>query len=271
MKKVKIRAATQLFFFALVGLIAVNHTLAESGGGIPFLSSASLHAICPFGGVETLYQFITAGTFTKKTHESSLVLMGLVMFLSVLLGPVFCGWICPLGSFQEFTRRLFNRVFRGKLNFTVPKKIDVYLRYFRYLVLARVIYVTANAGVLIFQNVDPFYALFNFWTGEVAVSALLILSLVIIGTIFIERPWCKYACPYGALLGITNTFSVFKIKRNKDTCINCNMCSDACPMNIDVATKDAVLDHQCIRCMECTSENVCPVEDTVSLKIMGGK
>ena len=70
-----IRKLVQWFFFLLIAFIAVNHTLVESGAGIPFLSSASLHAVCPFGGVVTIYQFATVGTFVQKIHGSSFVLM----------------------------------------------------------------------------------------------------------------------------------------------------------------------------------------------------
>ncbi len=56
-----IRQIVQIFFFALIALIAVNPTLEEAGKAIPVLSFASLHAICPFGGVVSVYQFITTG------------------------------------------------------------------------------------------------------------------------------------------------------------------------------------------------------------------
>ncbi len=68
-RSIWIRKVVQWAFFALIALIAVNHSLAESGTGIPFLSSASLHAICPFGGVVSIYQFATLGTFVQKIHE----------------------------------------------------------------------------------------------------------------------------------------------------------------------------------------------------------
>jgi hypothetical protein len=72
-KKVRIRTVIQILFFVLIALIAVNHTLAESGMGIPLIAEASLHAVCPFGGVVSIYQLITGGTFVKKVHESSMV------------------------------------------------------------------------------------------------------------------------------------------------------------------------------------------------------
>jgi polyferredoxin len=145
------------------------------------------------------------------------------------------------------------------------------LRYLRYGVLAWVIYATAVTGKLIFQDVDPYYALFQFWSGEVAVTALVILGLTIVGAIFVERPWCKYFCPYGAFLGLGNLIRVFKIRRNTSSCINCKACDRDCPMNIKVSESKVVYNHQCITCLECTSEQACPVENTVELSVKGVK
>jgi polyferredoxin len=270
-KTIKIRAYIQTFFFLLIAAIAVNHGLEESGQGIPFLSVASLHALCPFGGVVTLYQTITMGTFVQKIHESALVMLYAVIALSVLFGPVFCGWVCPLGTIQEWVGKLGKRMFKKRYNRFMPIFIDSKLRYIRYLVLALVVYVTAKSGVLLFVNVDPYYALFNFWTGEVALPALVILALTIVGALFVERPWCKYACPFGAFLGIFNLFRIFKIKREASTCIDCGACGRACPMNIRVDEKKTVRDHQCISCMICTSEGVCPIPETVEFKTGGGR
>ena len=115
-KKRSLRFWVQLFFFLFIALIAVNHTLVEAGGGISFFSSASLHAVCPFGGVVSLYTLSTAGTFVKKIHESSLVLMAAVFASAVFLGPLFCGWICPFGSFQELLGKLGRKLFKKRYN-----------------------------------------------------------------------------------------------------------------------------------------------------------
>lgn len=266
LKEQNLRFSIQLFFLLFIALVSVNHTLAETGGGIPLLSAASLHAICPFGGVETLYSFVSNGEYVKKIHSSSIILMSAVFFMTLLLGPVFCGWVCPLGAIQEWIGKLGKKIFKNKYNNFIPENIDSKLRYIRYIFVALILYNTAKAGILIFLNVDPYYALFNFWTGEVALWAIISLIVVLIISLFIERPWCKYICPYGAVLGIFNTFRLFKIRRNQDTCINCNSCSKNCPMNIKVSESTAVLNHQCISCLKCTSENYCPVEATVEFK-----
>ena len=258
-----IRRVVQWFFFLLIAFISINHTLVENGGGISFFSSASLHGVCPFGGVETLYTFLASGLLVKKIHDASLVLAGIVLVLSILFGPVFCGWVCPLGTVQEWVGKLGRKIFRRRYNHFVPAKLDNVLRYLRYGVLSWVVYVTATTGTLIFEAYDPYFALFNFWSTEVAWSALAILGVTLLLSVFVERPWCKYVCPYGAVLGITNLFRVFSIKRSELTCKADGACSILCPMNIPVDTKKTVRDHQCISCLECTSEAVCPVAKTV--------
>jgi len=270
-RSIWIRRVVQVFFFVFIALISVNHTLSESGGGIPLLSSASLHSLCPFGGVVTIYQYATVGTFVQKIHESAFVLMVIGFGLAILFGPVFCGWVCPLGTVQEWVAKWGKKLFKRRYNHFVPPKIDNALRYVRYLVLAWVIYVTATSGTLFFAQYDPYFALFNFWNTEVSWTALGILGITLGMSLFVERPWCKYACPYGAVLGISNMFRIFKIRRAESTCKADGACSIMCPMNIPVDTVKTVRDHQCISCLECTSEAICPVAKTVVFATGGVK
>jgi polyferredoxin len=268
-KNIRIRTIIQIFFFALVAIITLGHTLSENNVTIPFLTNASVHAICPFGGVVSIYQYFVSGTYVKKIHESSFVLMLIAFILAVGFGPVICGWICPLGSIQEWASKIGRKIFKNKFNNFIPYKYDRYLRYTRYLVLIMVVYKTAMLGILEFDKVDPYSALFHLWSDELALGGAIVLAITLIASLFVERPWCKYACPYGALLGISNLFRIFKIRRNSTSCINCKKCSKACPMNIKVEEKSAVLNHQCISCLKCTSEEDCPVSNTVELKVAG--
>lgn len=272
-KGFEIRLAVQILFFVLIAVISVNHALGEAEKTIPVLSNASLHALCPFGGVVSIYQYASAGTFAKKVHESSWVLMGLGFVLAVLFGPVFCGWVCPMGTVQEWVGRLGKRLFGRRFNSLIPARFDRWLRYLRYVMLAWVLTMTAMTGKLAFEAIDPYYAMFNLWSSELAIGGVVVLAVVLVASLFVERPFCKYACPYGAVLGLFNLVRVFKIKRNAATCIDCKACDKACPMNINVSGKGAIRDHQCITCMKCSSERACPVANTVVLttgKIEGG-
>lgn len=272
MKKVKIiRIISQIFFFVLIGLIGLNHYLSEIGKELPIIGTASLHAICPLGGIETIVAWLSFGVLVPKIHESSMVILVIILILSFFLGPVICSYVCPLGSIQEWFGKIGKKIFKKRYNTFIPSKIDKVLKFFRYGVLGFVVYLTTNSLKLIFLEVDPYYALFNFWSNEATVGGIIVLLMVLFSSLFVERPWCKYACPFGAVVGLTNLFSIFKIKRNEKTCISCEKCDDVCPMNIKVSQKSVVKNHQCIRCGLCTSEQVCPIDQTVELKITGYK
>ncbi len=263
-----LRTLVQLFFLFLIILISYNHYRVEQGLAPILVGSPSLHAICPFGGVATAYTYFTQGIFVKKIHQSSFTLMWLVLILTLFLGPVFCGWVCPLGTVQEFIGKWGKRIFPKKYNHYIPAKTDYWLRYIRYFVLLAVVVLTARELTLVFLNFDPYFALFNFWSDEVTASALIILIIVLISSLFIERPWCKYLCPLGALLGIFNLFRLIPLKRNADTCINCKKCDRVCPMNIKISDKTIIRNHQCISCLLCTDEVACPVKDTLNFSFL---
>lgn len=266
-KRFNFRHLSQLLFFLTVALISLNHYLSETGRAIPFIGDMSLHAICPFGAVEAFLAFFQYDVLISKIHESSFVIFILIVILSVVFGPVVCSYICPLGSIQELFGKIGKKIFKKRYNTFIPRKVDKILRYLRYGVLIFVVYLSTQSLKLVFLEVDPYFALFNFWSDEVTIGGLIVLGIILLASLFVERPWCKYACPFGALVGLTNMFSIFKIRRNSHTCISCNACTKACPMNIDVEKKTVVIDHQCIRCGICTSDEKCPIPSTVELKV----
>jgi len=266
----KLRLISQVFFFVLIGLIAINHTLAESGNPLPIIGTASLHTICPFGGVEALFAFLQYDVLIPKIHPSAFIILGIILLTGILLGPVVCSYACPLGSVQEWFGKLGKKIFKKRYNTFIPRKIDKYLRYLRYISLIFTVYLTTNSLRLIFLEVDPYYALFHFWSDEATLGGIAVLLITLIASLFVERPWCKYACPFGAVMGLTNLIRIFPIKRKPATCISCHKCDQICPMNIEVSKASRVRDHQCISCNECTSDVSCPVANTVVLEV-GGK
>ena len=253
-----VRHAVQIFFFVLIGMFAYNHILAETGPvPIPFLPDVSLHAICPFGGIESSISLITAGTLVRKLQLSTLVMSAIVIIMTLIFGAVFCSFVCPLGSIQEWIGKLGRKIFKKRYNTFIPKKVHNVLKYFRYVSLIAVVVLTYNAASLVFLEVDPYYAMYHFFTDEVTIGSLIVLGVTLLGSLFVERPWCKYACPYGAFLGLIGKLSIFKIKRSQDACTSCTLCSKKCPMNVDIDHSKTVYDAQCNKCLECTDGTIC--------------
>ncbi len=259
--------AVQAAFFLFVLLIVLTHFLEAQGITLPW-TNASLHALCPFGAVETAGRLITQGAFVPKTHESNLWVFLGVAGMTVLFGALFCGWLCPLGSVQDWVGRIGRRLWPKLFN-RVPVKLDRALGYLRYGVLALVVIQTTRMVNLVFVSVDPYYALFHFWTGDALPSALGVLGVVLAGSLFVVRPWCRWLCPFGALQGILQLVSPWTIRRNTRTCTSCTKCSRVCPMNIDVCGTGAVRDTRCNRCGECL--DACPQDGCLTYSLPRGR
>jgi len=261
------RSVIQLGVFAFVFLGTNVAVLAKRGVNLPF-PSFEVHGVCPFGGVETLYALVTGAGFVHKTQASAVILLLVVLTSTLLFGAVFCGWFCPFGTFQEFIGKLGKRLF-PKLYNRVPRRADHVLRYVRYAVLVFIVVMTARVGKLVFETFDPYAALMNVLTGEVPTLALIALGIVAVASLFIERPFCRYFCPFGAVLGLVGMVSLFRPRRNVSTCIGCKRCDRSCPMGIEVSGKDAVRDPGCISCYRCMSGQACPKPDTIVLGTRG--
>lgn len=252
-----------------VQAVFVIWVAALLGQRIVSSSATSVEAVCPFGGFETAWTWITTGRTVPHTHTANLVLAGVVAALAVAARGFFCGWICVLGSLQESVRALGRRLEHAipalrHLRLSPGPRLDRVLRYGRYAVLAWALGGAAVTGTMVFRTVDPWAALlsiveFEFSTAFVVLLVMLVLSL------FIDRPFCRYACPLGAVQGVLAKASPVAIQRNAESCLGCDLCNRACPMGLPVNERTRVTDASCIGCLQCVA--ACPSEDALSLTI----
>jgi len=257
-----IRGIIQIAFFLFVFTIALSNFLDSRGINLPLLTPKNFHATCPFGAVETFGRLILDGNFISKIHESNLWIFSGVMLITITFGSVFCSYLCPLGSFQEWTGKIGKNIFKKKYNRFISNKFDHLSGYIRYVVLFMIMIFTTLRLSLVFQHVDPYYALFHFWMGDVFFTALIVLGAVTILSLFFERPWCRWFCPFGALQGIIQLISPWKIRRNKELCVSCGICTKSCPMRINIHEKACILDTRCNRCSTCFI--VCPIKGAIT-------
>jgi polyferredoxin len=244
-----LRLGVQTAVAVFIVLLSVGHTLTWSW-------SANLHSICPFGGVANLYTYFTTGGYMAKLHSAVFVMLLALLIGLVLTGKSFCGWICPLGTVQEALGKVGRRLWPRLYN-RVPRRVESVLRYGKYVMLIWIIVQTARSARLFFESFDPYYNLFSIWSDQIAWVGYAVVVGTLLTSLFIERPFSRYACPLGAMNGFFNSFSLFQIKRDASTCTDCGRCDKACPVKIEVSKSAAVRNTECTRCLECVE--ACPV------------
>jgi polyferredoxin len=249
-----IRRTVQVAFLIFIVLASLRHSLFEET-----VTSASIDALCPFGAVETLWTAWTTGQFIPKTHPSNLVLGLAVLVATIAAGAAFCGWLCPFGTLQDGLTWLRTRLRLPEV--PVPARLDHWLRYGRYVMLGLILYMTISSVRLWFADYDPYRTIFGLgWLFEFNLAehwlAYTIAIAILVGSFFIPRFWCKYACPLGGVLSLFNHVSLLRISRTESTCKSCALCNRPCPMGIDVATANPFVSANCINCLECV--DTCP-------------
>jgi NAD-dependent dihydropyrimidine dehydrogenase PreA subunit len=225
----------------------------------------------------SVYYFALTGNI-HQAHPAGFFIFIAILSLSLVFGKSFCSWLCPVGFISEMigdfgdkiSKKLFRRVFR------IPKWIDYPLRSLKYLLLAFFVYAiffSMSALALKYfldtpYNIMADVKMYKFF-AEISRFSLIVIASLFVLSIFIKNFWCRFLCPYGALLGLAGLLSPFKIKRNAQSCINCGLCSKACNSSIKVDKLNIVFSDECTTCMSCV--DVCPVDDTLDLKFIGRK
>lgn len=271
MKKNTRRKLIQISFLILIGLISLQGTIDIEAINLGFITKLSFTSVSPIGGLESFISTAKNGFAFNEFNNSGTIFIIAVLLLGVLFGPILCGFICPLGTIQEIVGGMGKKIFKNRYNNFIPEQMHLKLKYLRYVVMFFVTVVALTSIRFVFADLDPYYGLFNFWKKGVAVTSVVMLTIVLLSALFIERPWCKYLCPYGAFLGVFNKIRVFKLKRDSNTCIGCKKCDKVCPMKIDISSKEVIDDLGCIACLECTSDNACPVDNTLKLGMSSNK
>ncbi|NOZ27483.1 MAG: 4Fe-4S binding protein [Chloroflexi bacterium] len=258
-----LRRATQAAFALYILAASVRHGLLEGT-----TTTASIDALCPFGGLETLWRFLTEGAYVPKTHTSNLVL-GLGLLLGTLIGgAAFCGWVCPFGALQDALTWLRTKLRLPQVR--VPSRLDRWLRYGRFVTLALILYMTASTVKLWFASYDPYRTIFGLgWLFEFNMAehwpAYLVAITVLALSFLIPRFWCKYLCPLGGVLSLLGHFSLLRIRRDAPSCKSCALCETPCPVGLPVASANPRVSTDCIGCLACV--DACPRHGALEVQL----
>lgn len=271
----RLRLITQAVFLTLNIWIAVGFYLwvrwAESGGRTMSVSRpAGVEGWLPIEGLMQFKYVLSTGEL-PRLHPAAFFLFTAFVLISLLFRKAFCGWICPVGTISEYLWKLGKGLF-GR-NFRIPRWIDLPLRSLKYLLLSFFAYSVAMMSALAIADfvASPYglvvdVRMLNFFRFVGATTAYVMIVLVV-ASIFVQNFWCRYLCPYGALMGLVSIFSPTRVARNESTCIDCAKCAKACPSALPVDRLIQIRSAECMACLECVA--VCPARDALSLQFSG--
>lgn len=218
----------------------------------------------PISGLMGALDWVYRGTL-NTIHPAATVLFLVFVAISLLLRKSFCSWICPAGFVSETLARL-GRLILGR-NVRPPRWLDVPLRGLKYLLLGFFLWAIFRMTPLALQGFleSPYnqvadVKMLEFFsgmssTGWIVMGALVFLSIPIQGF------WCRYLCPYGALLGLFARLSPVRVRRNAQTCTDCGICDRVCPSRLPVSKRTNISSVECAGCMDCVVS--CPISQAL--------
>lgn len=239
----------------------------QPGSVIPVPRPPSVEGFLPISALMSLKLWVLSGYF-DSIHPAALVIFIAALAMAFLLRKSFCGWICPVGAFSDLTWKLGRRLF--KKNFTMNRYIDFPLRSLKYILMLFFIYVIAikmpSYAILEFIGGDYYkiadVKMLYFFTKMTTTTLVILLILFLLSMLY-KNFWCRYLCPYGALLGILAICSPLRITRNEDLCTHCSSCTRNCPSQLPVEEKRRIISPECTGCLTCVSR--CPSKGALDI------
>lgn len=173
--------------------------------------------VCSVGSIQNVVLALVDSTYNMPWVV--LLFFILPIIFAFLFGRVFCAGVCPIGALQEIVN-----VKNGRIS----KPIAMVLGLLPWLYLALTILYAATRSRFLICQFDPFIGIFRLG-GDIELLAFGVLLLII--SVFTGRPFCRFLCPYGAILGLFSNVAVKKIKITDKQCINCDLCYNSCPVD----------------------------------------
>ncbi|MFI5252733.1 MAG: 4Fe-4S binding protein [Bacteroidota bacterium] len=266
------RSTVQVCFFLLCIWIGIEFHLflrwgMLSGKSIFVNRPPGVEGFLPISALISLKYWLSTG-IVNNIHPAGFFIFLAIVTISVLLKKAFCSWLCPIGTISESLWMLGRRLMNN--NLTLPKWLDYPLRSLKYIILLFFLYTILQMDTSALENfiASPYNKIADIklylFFSQISTFALWTIITFILLSIFVKNFWCRYLCPYGALLGALSWLSPFNITRNLSTCVDCELCTKVCPANIRVHISQTVRSDECSACLACVA--ACPVKRTLEIK-----
>ncbi|HAD19339.1 MAG TPA: FMN-binding protein [Lachnospiraceae bacterium] len=224
--------------------------------------------ITAFSALRDVWQAVLQGNITVSGLSSQLVVLAAVFPVTVIWGRFFCGYLCSFGAMGDLMAWISSKIRRKPLQ--IPPKADRALKFVKYGVLAFLVIAVWTLGLSMDASVSPwnvFGVLVTLWKGgsvrSLASVGMLLLVLIFVGSLLVDRFFCRYLCPLGAVFALVSRIRLFRIfKKQPEACGSCRMCTIHCSMGISLNQTERVKDSECIECFHCV--DVCPRSNMTS-------
>ena len=240
----------------------------EAGEAVAASPPAGVEGWLPIAGMMNLKYLLASGR-VPTIHPAAMFLLITFLAMAFLLRKAFCSWLCPVGTVSEYLGRL-GKWFFGR-NFALWRWIDIPLRGLKYLLLGFFVWASSMMSadaIAAFMRSDygvvAAVKMLNFFR-YLSTTAIVVLVLLAVASLFVKNFWCRYLCPYGALLGVASLLSPLRIRREAEPCIDCGKCARVCPSALPVDKLVTIKSAECTGCLECVA--VCPAEGALHLAL----
>lgn len=227
---------------------------------------AGVEGWLPIASLMNLKVLAVTGEF-PAIHPAGTLLLMAFLAASWIFRKSFCSWLCPVGTISEQLAHLGRAVLRR--NFRPPKWLDIGLRGIKYVLLAFFLWIIAMMPVMAIRRFlgGPYgviddVRMLNFFR-EMQLPGAIVLVVLVVGSVFVQNLWCRYLCPYGALMGLVSFASPVRIRRDVSACIDCAKCTKACPSALPVDKLITIKSAECSTCLQCVAS--CPAEGALML------
>jgi polyferredoxin len=266
-----LRHGVQLIFLALNLWIGVQFYLFvrfyETGGRSAWASRPpGVEGWLPIASLMNLKVLLLTGEM-PRLHPAGMFLLLAFLAASWLFRKSFCGWLCPVGTVSEYLWRLGRQTF-GR-NFRLPRRMDLALRSLKYALLGLFLFAVVSMPVAAIHaflegpyGIVDDVKMLNFFR-DLGLAGGVVVAALVLASVFVQNFWCRYLCPYGALMGLASLAGPVGIRREESACIDCARCAKACPSALPVDRLVTIRSAECTGCLQCVAE--CPAAGALFL------
>jgi polyferredoxin len=263
-----VRWAVQGVYLAFLLLVGWEfwrfHQQAVASGPVTAARPPAVESFLPISALVGLKRFLLTG-YWDQVHPAGLTILAAAIVGALLARKAFCGWVCPVGTVSRALEWIGGKVLWRRRWPAVPRWLDLALSSTKYLILAFFAWailwqmpLAALDGFIVSPyNVAADAKMLLFFL-DLSTTSILVLGGLVLLSLVVKNAWCRWGCPYGALLGLASYGSPLRIVRDTQACNDCGACSRACPVEIPVHARVQVRSPECTGCLSCVAASTVP-------------